>query len=134
MDKAEVDLRRLRNEAWKHFVCSSARKAFAEDALVWKCHPVTGESLGSYRIVGNADFSTTPAADAWRAPPVCLSRDEWIVVLCTTRCHRECAKGAKCGIRARCAHGAAPLKATGSVGCVAEALQLHPQAEALKGG
>lgn len=123
-----VDLGRLRDTAWMHFVDSEARRAFAEDIVIVKRHPVTGESLGSYRLLGNPEFAAMSTLSPSSPLPV-MTRDEWTAVLCTGRCHRTRAKGAMSGARARCALGGAPLRS--AVECTAEALQLHPQAEAL---
>jgi hypothetical protein len=128
MEEATVDLRRLRDEAWKHFVAPEDRRVFATDTFVEKRHPTTKESLGSYRLLGDPELAArSEVAVAWRMPAPALTRDEWTAVLCTGHCQMERHKGSACGARARCALGSGPLRP--GLDCLAEALQLHPQAD-----
>lgn len=140
MDKLfSVNLEKLRDEAWKHFVRSDDRRAFAEDTMITKIHPLTGESIGEYMVIGHSQFASSSSAEAWKTRPSPLSRDEWTAVLCTGRCQLSSKKGPRCGPVARCMSGFGPLlllknkESGGGVGCccLAEAFQLHPQAELL---
>ena len=138
MDKLfSVNLEKLRDEAWKHFVRPDDRRAFAEDAVLVKIHPLTGESIGEYRVIGHSQFASSLAAEAWKTRPPPLSKDEWTAVLCTGRCELSSKKGPRCGPVARCMSGFGPLllknneSGVGCCCCLAEAFQLHPQAELL---
>ncbi len=131
MEGASVDLGRLRDEAWKHFVRPEDRRVFAEDDTVVKVHPATKAQLGAYRVRGDRELAARPDVVArWGALPPLLTRDEWTAVLCTGRCGWHRSKKGLCGGNARCALGGAPLRLDG-IDCVAEVLQLHPQAEGL---
>jgi hypothetical protein len=127
MEEAIADLGRLRDEAWKHFVAPEDRRVFATDTFVEKRHPTTKEALGSYRVLGDPELAGSEVAMAWRTPAPALTRDEWTAVLCTGHCQMGRHKGSACGARARCARGSGPLRP--GLDCLAEALQLHPQAD-----
>lgn len=131
MNLSHVDLGRLRDEAWKYFVKPEARCVFYEDAVIDKIHPLSGESLGSYKVIGKPDFAQS-ADDETLSQRYSklhdLSADEWTGVLCTGRCQQLKSKKSASGIKARCMYGVDPLLLNGA-GCLAEVLQLHPQAD-----
>lgn len=126
-DAAQINLALLRDHAWKHFVGPEDQRAFAEDFVIVKRHPLSGESLGTYLVLGDREFAASEAGIACREGRQTLSRADWTLVLCTGRCVRMRTRASMSGTRARCALGVAPLQ----VGCMAEALQMHPQAALL---
>ena len=104
------DLRRLRRDAWQYFVAPENRKVFVHDCTIDKIHPVTGEVLLSYNVLGDKDFRMA-------APASPLTTADWRRVLCTGRCKRTGATSCR--------------KPFLGLECVAECLQLHPQAAVL---
>lgn len=116
----DPDLVKLRNEGWKYFVSEKDRKAFSENTVIQKLHPVTLRVIDEYEVLADVEFASSDKAVDFTKEPEVLTRFEWKILLCTGLC---CSKGSPGqGRSSRCWEGSGPYNI-----CLARRLQLHPQ-------
>jgi hypothetical protein len=96
-------------------VAPENRTAYASDTTIEKLHPITGKAFLSYRVLGDKNFRVDGNVLPTLAPA------DWKRVLCTGRCTRTGNTACKKVMK----HS--PLDKM----CLAECLQLHPQAAVL---
>lgn len=128
--------KKLRDEAWKYFVDVENRKACSSGMTprrIAKIDPITKKCLGSYLIVASEDEDELLRANVhrWERAPPPLSKEEWTAVLCTGKCAQTKKKEPMKGFSARCCSNGCVTRDE-SIICMAEALQLHPQAACLR--